>query len=61
MGSDTVLTLILKAGLVVKFVLLVLLFFSIISWAIVFYKQRLLSKVEKESSQFHNAFLKGKK
>ena len=60
MGSDTVLTLIFKAGLVVKFVLLVLLFFSIISWAIVFYKQRLLSKVEKESAQFHNAFLKSR-
>ncbi len=60
MGSDTVLTLIFEAGLVVKFVLLVLLFFSIISWAIVFYKQRLLSKVEKESAQFHSAFLKSR-
>lgn len=60
MGSDTILTLILKAGLVVKFVLLVLLIFSIISWAIIFYKNRLFSKVEKESAQFHSAYLKSK-
>jgi biopolymer transport protein TolQ len=60
MGSDTVLTLILKAGLVVKFVLLLLLFFSVVSWAIVFYKYRFLSKVEKETHSFHNAYLKNK-
>ncbi len=60
MGGDTVLTLILKAGTVVKFVLLILLFFSIISWAIIFYKFRLLSKIEKESAAFQKAFLKNK-
>ena len=60
MGGDTVLTLILKAGLVVKFVLLVLLFFSIISWAIIFFKYRLFTKIEKESADFHNTFLKSK-
>jgi biopolymer transport protein TolQ len=60
MGGDTVLTLIFKAGLVVKFVLLVLLFFSVVSWAIIFFKMRLLSKVEKESDQFQRAFVKGK-
>jgi len=60
MGSDTVLTLILKAGLVVKFVLLILLFFSIVSWAIIIYKNRLFSKTEKESVQFHSAYLKSK-
>jgi len=60
MSGDTVLTLILKAGLVVKFVLLVLLFFSVVSWAIVFYKFRQLSRVEKESEEFHQAFIKAK-
>ncbi|MBI5407971.1 MAG: protein TolQ [Nitrospirae bacterium] len=60
MSGDTVLTLILKAGPVVKFVLLILLFFSIFSWAIIFYKFRFLSKVEKESAEFQKAFLKGK-
>ncbi|MEW6600834.1 MAG: protein TolQ [Nitrospirota bacterium] len=60
MGGDTVLTLILKAGLVVKFVLLILLFFSIFSWAIIFFKLKLLSKVEKESEEFHNEFLRSR-
>jgi biopolymer transport protein TolQ len=36
----------------VKGVLLVLLFFSVVSWAIIFYKQRYLSKANKESEQF---------
>ena len=60
MGNDTVLTLIIKAGPVVKFVLLVLLFFSIISWGIIIYKFRMLSKVEKESEEFQAAFFKSK-
>jgi biopolymer transport protein TolQ len=60
MSGDTVLTLILEAGLVVKFVLLLLLFFSVVSWAIIFYKARLLGKVEKESSDFQQAFLKAR-
>lgn len=60
MNGDTVLTLIIKAGLIVKFVLLLLLFFSVFSWAIIFYKFRLLSKVEKESREFYQAFLKSK-
>ena len=60
MGGDTILTLILKAGLVVKFVLLILLFFSVVSWAIILYKHRLFSKVEKESEDFHREFAKAK-
>ena len=60
MGSDTVLTLILKAGIVVKFVLLILLFFSVMSWAIIFFKFRLFAKVEKESADFHNLYIKSK-
>jgi biopolymer transport protein TolQ len=60
MNGDTVLTLIFKAGLIVKFVLLFLLFFSVFSWAIIFYKLRLLSKIEKESKEFYQAFLKDK-
>lgn len=60
MGGETVLTLILKAGLVVKLVLLILLCFSIFSWAIIFFKFRLLSNVEKESHDFYQAFIKGK-
>jgi biopolymer transport protein TolQ len=60
MNGDTVLTLIFKAGLIVKFVLILLLFFSVFSWAIIFYKFRLLSKVEEESREFYQAFLKSK-
>lgn len=60
MNGDTVLTLIFKAGLIVKFVLFLLLFFSVFSWAIIFFKFRLLSKVEAESREFYQAFLKSK-
>jgi len=60
MGGETVLTLIWKAGAVVKFVLLILLSFSIFSWAIVIYKFRLFSKIEKESREFYQAFIKAK-
>ena len=34
--KDSAIQLILQAGLVVKFVLLILLFFSVVSWAIIF-------------------------
>jgi biopolymer transport protein TolQ len=43
---------ILQAGLVVKGVLVILLFFSITSWTIIFYKWRLCSKADDESSSF---------
>lgn len=42
----------LQAGLVVKGVLIILLFFSITSWTIIFYKWRLCSKADDESSSF---------
>lgn len=60
MTGDTVLTLIFKAGPVVKFVLLLLLFFSVFSWAIIIYKIKLLSKVEQESEEFHRNYLKSR-
>jgi len=60
MGGDTVLSLIFQAGFVVKFVLLILLFFSVFSWAIIYYKFRYLSKVEKETEEFQHAFRKSK-
>jgi len=60
MGGDTVLSLVLQAGLVVKVVLLILLFFSIFSWAIIFYKFSFLRRVERESEEFHRAFRKSK-
>lgn len=60
MNGDTVLTLILQAGLVVKIVLLILLWFSIFSWAIILYKFRFLKRVEKESEEFQHVFRKSK-
>lgn len=60
MSGETIFTLIWKAGPVVKFILLILLSFSIFSWAIVFYKFRLFSKAEKESHEFYQTFIKGK-
>ncbi len=56
MRGDTILSLIFQAGIIVKIVLLILLFFSVFSWAIIIYKFRLLSKVEKESDEFQSAF-----
>ena len=44
------------AGPVVKFVLLVLLFFSIISWAIMFIKFKYIRKSYKESADFTDIF-----
>jgi biopolymer transport protein TolQ len=54
-GSD-ILQMIVHAGLMVKFVLLLLLFFSIISWAIIFVKFRLLSKAKQETEDFMELF-----
>ena len=44
------------AGPVVKFIMLLLLFFSIISWAIVFIKFRYLRKAFRESADFTEVF-----
>ncbi|NWF76312.1 MAG: protein TolQ [Nitrospirae bacterium] len=54
--KDSALQLILQAGLIVKGVLIILLFFSVVSWAIIFFKQRYFSKANKESEQFLRAF-----
>jgi len=45
-----------NAGPVVKFVMLLLLFFSIISWAIIFIKFRYIRKAFKESAEFTEIF-----
>ena len=57
---DSALQLILQAGYVVKGVLVILLFFSVFSWAIIFYKHRYLSKASKESNDFLRAFRAGR-
>jgi len=57
--KDSALQLVLQAGPIVKGVLLILLFFSIISWAIIFFKQRYFSKAHKETEQFLRAYRSG--
>jgi len=54
-GHDIV-QMVLHAGLVVKFVLLLLLFFSIVSWAIIFSKFRLLKRAREETEEFLDIF-----
>jgi len=50
--NNSALQLILQAGIIVKGVLLILLAFSVISWAIIFFKQKYFSRAHKESEQF---------
>jgi biopolymer transport protein TolQ len=52
---------ILDAGLMVQFVLFILLFFSVISWAIIFMKYMTFRKVQKENDLFFDAYLKSKR
>ena len=54
-GSDVV-EMVLTAGIMAKFVLIVLLIFSIISWAIIFMKIRILSKIRAETEEFLELF-----
>ncbi|MFQ5896486.1 MAG: protein TolQ [Nitrospinota bacterium] len=51
-GHNDTLGLVLGAGPMVQFVLLVLLFFSMTSWAIIFYKWRVLRRARLESEEF---------
>jgi len=55
-----VITIFMNAGLVVQLVLLLLLFFSIASWAIILIKLRYISKSYKESSRFIEFFWKSR-
>ncbi|VAX31234.1 Tol-Pal system protein TolQ [hydrothermal vent metagenome] len=58
--ENAILELILQAGLVVKGVLIILIFFSVVSWAIIFYKWRYFSRAKKETEAFTRAFHSGK-
>ena len=54
-GSDLI-QMIIHAGAIVKFVLFVLFIFSIISWAIIFMKYRLVRKAQSETADFLELF-----
>jgi len=51
---------VLLAGPIVKFVLLTLIVFSVVSWAIIFLKFRLFRGIEKSQAVFAKAFAEGK-
>jgi biopolymer transport protein TolQ len=52
---------ILDAGLMVKFVLLLLLIFSVVSWAIIFLKYKHYRNVKKENELFYSEYMKSSK
>lgn len=56
MQNTAIIHLILQAGYVVKAVLIILFLFSVVSWAIIIYKYRYLSKANKETDTFINAY-----
>lgn len=55
------LDLVFSAGPVVKLVLLVLVYFSLVSWAIIFYKVSVIQRAIKESDRFLDFFWKKKR
>lgn len=59
-GKMDFLRLIIDASLVVKLVLLVLLFFSVFSWAIIFFKRNTLKISASQSKKFLNVFRKSR-
>lgn len=54
-------SMILNAGVMVQFVLLLLLFFSVVSWAIIFMKYRSMKKVKRENDLFLDVYMKSNK
>ena len=57
----SVIKMILDAGVTVQLVLLVLLCFSVISWAIILMKYRSIKKVKKENSMFLDSYMNSNK
>ncbi|WP_296208027.1 protein TolQ [Gilliamella sp.] len=56
MENLNIINLFLQAGLLVQCVMLLLLAFSVISWAIIFQRTKILSKAKKQVEQFDNSF-----
>lgn len=54
--AQDIVQMVVHAGPMVKFVLLVLFLFSVISWAIIFTKYRLLSRAKRETANFMELF-----
>ena len=58
-GQHSILQLILQAGPVVQFVIVLLLGASLVSWTIIFRKRRLLGEAQIEANRFEAAFWSG--
>lgn len=58
---ESILSMILDAGIMVQFILLLLLIFSIVSWAIILMKYRGFKKVKQENEAFLQAYMKSSK
>ncbi|MCK4429949.1 MAG: protein TolQ, partial [Candidatus Aminicenantes bacterium] len=54
------LKLILQGSIVVQLVLLVLIFFSVFSWAVIFFKRNTLKAASSQSKKFLNVFNKSR-
>lgn len=61
MNGENIINLISELGLVAKIVIFILMFFSVMSWAIIFYKWREIKKAKTHSRDFLESFRKGKK
>ena len=59
--NGSLLNMILDAGLMVKFVLLLLFIFSVVSWAIIFLKYRYYRKIKKENESFDEDYSRSSK
>lgn len=59
--NGSLLSMILDAGLMVKFVLLILFIFSVVSWAIIFIKYRYYRKIKQENDAFNEDYLRSSK
>lgn len=57
----SLLSMVLDAGAMVQFVLLLLLFFSVVSWAIILMKYRSIKKTKRENDLFLDAYMKSDK
>ena len=59
--NGSLLSMILDAGLMVKFVLLLLFIFSVVSWAIIFLKYRYYRNIKKENEMFNADYSRSSK
>jgi len=59
--NGSLLSMVLDAGVVVKFVLLVLFIFSVVSWAIIFLKYNYYRKIRKENESFDEDYSRSSK